>query len=75
MKPIRVLRGMAICTAIGITAMVAAAGPATAPAEDLWRVYHDSFEGAKYIDLTHACAPLPVYAQPLRRGADGVLRR
>ncbi len=53
MKPIRALWGLAF----SLLAIVAGAESDKAPAADLWRVYHDSFEGAKYIDLTHAFAP------------------
>lgn len=49
-----------------LTSGINSAGAAEprAPTTDLWRVYHDSFEGAKYIDLTHAFAP----GQPLGTG-------
>ena len=53
MKSIRIV----LSIVVGIWSIQALAEPSSAPGMDLWRIYHDSFEGAKYIDLTHAFAP------------------
>ena len=45
---------LAAVTIVTAAMLAAGADPAT---PDLWRAYHENFEAAKYIDLTHAFAP------------------
>ena len=45
---------LAAVTIVTAAMLASGADPAT---PDLWRAYHENFEAAKYIDLTHAFAP------------------
>ena len=52
--------GIRICAGIVLAAALAA--PANARDDGLWGVYEQQLKGAKYIDLTHAFAPVqPVW--------------
>ena len=52
----RIRDGLLIILMVAVAAnRVTAAAPGRSV--DLWRVYHDQLEGAKYIDLTHAFSP------------------